>query len=65
MLNYQLQIMGDEFVTSTGHDNEFHVNLLFDHSIYRPICTHMGEEYKAWYIGKIIIILFSMFSVNS
>ena len=51
--HYQLQIVGDEFVTSTGHDNEFHVNLLFDHSIYRPICTHMGEEYKAWYIGTI------------
>ena len=46
MLNYQLQIVGDEFVTSTGHDDEFYVNLLFDRSIYRPISTHMGKYFK-------------------
>ena len=40
MLNYQLQIVGDEFVTSIGDDDEFYVNLLFDRSIYRPMCTH-------------------------
>ena len=45
MLNYQFQIMGDEFVTSNGHEDEFNVNLLFDRSIYRPICTHMGHTY--------------------
>ena len=44
MLNYQLQIVGDEFVTSIGHDNDFPVNLLFDRSIYRPMCTHMGYQ---------------------
>ena len=44
MLNYQLQIVGDEFVTSIGHDDEFHVNLLFDRSIYRPMCTHTGSN---------------------
>ena len=43
MLNYQLQIVGDEFVTSIGHDDKFHENLLFDRSIYRPMCTHMGN----------------------
>ena len=42
MLNYQLEIVGDEFVTSIGHSDEFYVNLLFDRSIYRPMCTHMG-----------------------
>ena len=42
MLNYQLQIVGDVFVTSIGHDDEFYVNLLFDRSIYRRMCTHMG-----------------------
>ena len=42
MLNYQLEIVGDESVTSIDHYDEFYVNLLFDHSIYRPMCTHMG-----------------------
>ena len=42
MLNYQLEIVGYEFVTSIGHSDEFYVNLLFDRSIYRPMCTHMG-----------------------
>ena len=40
MLNNQLQIVGDEFETSICHDDEFYVNLLFDRSIYRPMCTH-------------------------
>ena len=39
----QLEIVGDEFVTSIGHDNEFNVNLLFDRFIYRPMCTHVGK----------------------
>ena len=43
MPNYQLQIVGDEFVISIGHDDKFYVNLLFDRSIYRPMCTHMGN----------------------
>ena len=42
MLNYQLQIVGDEFVTSIGHDDEFYVYLRFDRSIHRPMWTHMG-----------------------
>ena len=42
MLNYQLEIVGEEFVTSIGHSDEFYVNLLFDRYIYRPMCTHMG-----------------------
>ena len=44
MLNYQLEIVGEEFVTSIGHSNEFYVNILFDRNIYRPMCTHMGER---------------------
>ena len=44
MLNYQLQIVGDKFVTSIGHDDEFYVNLIFDRSIYRSMCTHMGKN---------------------
>ena len=43
MLNYQLEILGEEFVTSIGPSDEFHVNLLFDRSIYRPMCTYMGQ----------------------
>ena len=42
MLNYQLEIVGKELVTSIGDSDEFYVNLLFDRSIYRPMCTHMG-----------------------
>ena len=41
MLNYQCKIVEDKFVTSIGHDDECYVNLLFDRSIYRPMCTHI------------------------
>ena len=40
-LNHQLEIVGEKFVTSIGLSNEFYVNLLFDCSIYRPMCTHI------------------------
>ena len=33
MLNYQLEIVGEEFVTSIGHFEEFFGNLLFIRSI--------------------------------
>ena len=44
MLHYQLEIVGEEFVTSIGYSDEFYVNLLFDRYIYRPMCTHMGDD---------------------
>ena len=44
MLNYQLEIVGEEFVTSIGDSDEFYVDILFDRSIYRPMCTHMGND---------------------
>ena len=34
--------VGVEFLTAIDYEDEFHVNLLFDRSIYRPMCTHMG-----------------------
>ena len=34
----------DKSQTSIDHSDEFHVNLLFDRSIYRPMCTHMGND---------------------
>ena len=43
MLNCQLEIVRDEFVTCIDHHEEFYVNLLFGRSIYRPIYTHMGK----------------------
>ena len=43
MPNSRFKIVGDEFLTAIDYDDEFHVNLLFDHSIYRPMCTHMGN----------------------
>ena len=46
MLNYRLEIVGEEFVTSIGHSGEFYVNLLFDRYIYRSMCTHMGKNIK-------------------
>ena len=44
MLYYRLEIVGDESVTSIDHYEVFHVNLLFDRSINRPMCTHMGKN---------------------
>ena len=41
-LNYQLEIVGEEFATSIDHSDKFYVNLLFDRSIHRPLCKHMG-----------------------
>ena len=46
MPNSRFKIVGDEFLTSIDCDDEFHVNLLFDHSIYRPMCTHMGHNIR-------------------
>ena len=39
----RLEIMGEESVTSIHLYDEFNVNLLFDRSIHRPMCTHMGQ----------------------
>ena len=57
MLNYQLEIVGDEFVTSIGHSDEFYVNLLFDRSIYRLMCTHMGNSITVYGIIFEVFIL--------
>ena len=46
MLNYQLEIVGEEFVTSIGHSDEIYVNLLFDRYIYRPTCTQIGKKWS-------------------
>ena len=43
MTNCQLEIVGNESLNSIDRFDEFHVNLLFDRSIYRPMCTHMGN----------------------
>ena len=49
MLNYQLEIVGDGSVTSFDEYEGFHVNLLFDRSIYRPMSTHiMGYIHTTW-----------------
>ena len=42
MPNSGFKIVRDEFLTSIDYDDEFHLNLPFDRSIYRPMCTHMG-----------------------
>ena len=44
MPNSRLKIVRDEFLTSIDQYDEFHVNLLFNRSIYRPMCTHMGNR---------------------
>ena len=43
MLDYQLEIVGDELFTSIDHYEEFCVNLHCGRSIYRPMRTHMGD----------------------
>ena len=40
MLSYQLKIVGEEFVTSIGHSDEFYVNLLFDR-YFIDRCAHI------------------------
>ena len=51
MSDSKLEIVGDEFLTSIDHCDEFHVNLLFDRSIYRPMCAHRGKiiQYLGFY----------------
>ena len=44
MPNNRLEIVLDEFLTSIDHNNQFHVNLLFNSSIYRLLCAHMGSD---------------------
>ena len=46
--NYRLDILGDESLY-----DEFYVNLLFDRSVYRPMCTHMGYSRELLYIRHI------------
>ena len=45
MPNSRLKIVGDESVTSIDHYDQVYVNLLFDRSIYQPMCTHIGYHY--------------------
>ena len=45
MANSRFKIVGDEFQTPIDYYDEFHVNLLFDRSIYRPMCTHMVNQF--------------------
>ena len=40
MINYQLEIVGEEFVTSIGDSDEFYVNLLFDR-FFIDRCAHI------------------------
>ena len=44
MLNYQLETVEDESVTSIDNYDEFYGSLLFDRSIYRPMCKQMGNK---------------------
>ena len=40
MTNSRLEIVGDESINSIDQSEEFHVNYIFDHSIYRLMCTY-------------------------
>ena len=44
-----IKIVEDEFLTLIDYYDEFHVNLIFDRSIYRPMCTHMGNKGQELY----------------
>ena len=55
-----LEIVGVESLTSIDFYDKFYVNLLFDHSIYRLMCTHMGSGTKLLrYSGCLVIKLLS------
>ena len=46
MLNHQLEIMGEEFVTSIGHSDEVYVNLLLiDYTFTSP---RNAAQYAEW-----------------
>ena len=47
---HQLEIMGDESVSSIEHHDEFYGDLLFDHSVYRPMCTHIMGNITSFFI---------------
>ena len=49
MLNHQLETVKVESVTYIDHHDEFHGNVLFDRSIYRLMCAHMGNNFLAKY----------------
>ena len=55
MPNSRLIIMEDEFLTSIDYYDEFNANLLliFDRSIYRPMCTHMGNVQYSQRLDKL------------
>ena len=44
-----IKIVEDEFLTLIDYYGEFHVNLIFDRSIYRPMYTHMGNKGQELY----------------
>ena len=64
MFNYQLQVVGDEFVTFIDHDDEFYVNLLFDRSIYRPMCTHMGKAHPKLFWSCTFLMFMNLMVLN-
>ena len=59
MLNNQLENFGDESRTSIDYYeyDQFYVNLLFDHSIYRPICINLGNSDDTVFRPFFMIIL--------
>ena len=64
MLDYQLKSvgLGDEFVTSIDHYDEFYVIILFDRSICRPMCKHMVYELQLKLIPALETSHFSLLS---
>ena len=64
MLDYQSKFVGEEFVTSIGHSDEFYVNWLFDRSIYLPMCTHMHYRKVKGATSRIKILFFTWFYIT-
>ena len=46
MPNSRLKTVRYEFLTFIDYYDGFHVNLLFDRSTYRPMCSHMGYLHR-------------------
>ena len=53
LLNYRLEIVGDESVTSIEHNDEFYVNLLFDR-FFIDRCAHIWVIFRVAQVWRIL-----------
>ena len=61
MSNSRLEIKRDEFLTFIDYYEyyKFHVNLLFNRPIYRPMCTHMSMTKQDKNYESLAVLIYS------